>query len=251
VIYGRVLKITAAVRACVCRRRKHKIEPIAAGCRDLHSGNQVATASMSAPLNEQSLLDAAISGDQSALEQLLWKNYEVLEQFVANRIPARARKHFGVEDILQTVFAEAFRDIRKFRSGTIAAFLAWLRTIADHRIIDALRKLERGGIHQISAGAWCSDQSVRNVIEIISSEDDSPSEVAAGKEAIQAIRIAIAGLPEDQEDVLRRHFLENQSIEEVAAATGRTAAAVRGLVHRGKKKLADVLGRSSRWFSKR
>jgi RNA polymerase sigma-70 factor, ECF subfamily len=206
---------------------------------------------MSTPVDEQALLEAAINGDQSALEQLLWKNYELLEHFVAGRIPARAHKHFGVEDILQTVFAEAFRDIRQFKSGTSAAFFSWLRTIADHRIIDALRKLERGGIHQISAGGWSNDESVRNVIEIISSGDDTPSEVAAGKEAIQAIRIAIASLPEDQEGVLRRHFLENQSIEEVAAATGRTEAAVRGLVHRGKRKLADALGRSSRWFMKR
>ena len=205
---------------------------------------------MSNPLNEQTLLNAAINGDPSALEQLLWQNYEPLERFVASRIPAHARKHFGVEDILQTVFAEAFRDIAQFKSGTNAAFLSWLRTIAEHRIIDALRKLERGGIHQISAGVWRDDQSVLDLIDLVTGDDDSPSEVVAGKEAIHAIRIAIASLPVDQQEVLRRHYLEQQSIDDVATATGRTAAAVRGLIHRGKKKLAEALGRSSRWFSK-
>ncbi len=194
-------------------------------------------------------VESAIAGDSAALEHLLWSHYGTLERHIAPKISAAARKHFGVEDILQTVFSQAFRDIRKFEPRGDGAFFAWLRTIADHRLIDELRKLDRGGAHQVSNTAFGSENSIRELFDVVCRDSDSPSKAAAGKEAIQAMRIAIAGLPEDQQQVIRLHFLEHKTIEEIAAKTGRTEAAIRGLVHRGKKNLAEAMGRSSRWFS--
>jgi DNA-directed RNA polymerase specialized sigma24 family protein len=60
----------------------------------------------------------------------------------------------------------------------------------------------------------------------------------------------MARLPADQREAIRESFLNGKTIEGVAQAMGRTVDAVRGLIHRGKKNLAEAMGRSSKWFSK-
>jgi DNA-directed RNA polymerase specialized sigma24 family protein len=65
------------------------------------------------------------------------------------------------------------------------------------------------------------------------------------------MRIAIAALSDDQRDAICQHCFEHRPIEDIAAATGRTEGAVRGLIQRGKQKLAQAMGRSSRWLSSR
>lgn len=198
---------------------------------------------------EERLVEQAVSGHAPALEQLLWQYYGALEQHIAHKIPSNARKHFGPEDILQTAFTHAFRDIRQFTPRGQGAFYAWLRTIADHRLIDALRKLNHGGMQQLSIVGADSDQSMHDLIALVCANDDSPSCVAANKEAIQAMQIALASLPDDQREAVRLNCLEHRSIEEIAVIIERTEAAVRGLVHRGKKNLRDAMGRSSRWYT--
>jgi RNA polymerase sigma factor (sigma-70 family) len=144
-----------------------------------------------------------------------------------------------------------FRDIGRFQPRGDGSFFAWLRTIADHRLIDALRKLDRGGAHQLSAARFGSSSSIVDLVDVVCHDSDSPSKHVRKQEAARAMQVAIAGLPEDQKEVIRLHCLEQKPVEEIARETGRTDAAVRGLIHRGKKNLAEAMGRSSRWLSSR
>jgi len=198
---------------------------------------------------EQTLLAAAIAGDSSATERLLFSYFSPLEQHIASKLPDRAGRHFGVEDILQVTFAEVFRDIARFQPRGEGSFFAWVRTIADHRLIDALRKIDRVGTQHLSMGRYADANSLCALIDVVSCQSDSPSKLAGNKEAIRAIQIAIANLPEEQQEVVRLHFLDQRPVEQIARETGRTEGAVRGLVSRGKKNLADAMGRSSRWLS--
>lgn len=197
------------------------------------------------------LVDAAVAGDATALEQLLLTHYAALERHLEPQIPADARKHFGVEDILQTAFSQAFRDIRRFEARSGGAFFGWLRTIADHRLIDALRKMRRGTANQLSCNHSVNSSSLAVLLDVVCEDAATPSKRIRRDEALRALHIAIAGLPEDQRLVVRLHCLEERTIEEVAAETGRTEAAVRGLIFRGKRNLAEAMGRSSRWLSSR
>jgi RNA polymerase sigma-70 factor, ECF subfamily len=206
---------------------------------------------MSEVVADLGLINAAVAGDATALEQLLLSNYSALERHIEPQIPADARKHFGIEDILQTTFSQAFRDIRRFEPRGGGTFLAWLRTIADHRLIDALRKMRRGTANQLSFNQAANLGSLAEFLDLVCHDSASPSKHVRKEEAARALQIAVAGLPDDQQQVLRLHCLEEKTVEDVAAETGRTEAAVRGLVFRGKKNLAEAMGRSSRWLSSR
>ena len=68
--------------------------------------------------------------------------------------------------------------------------------------------------------------------------------------AVLAMQTALAGLPEDQREVLRRRYLLGQSFDQIAAATGRTRGAVRGLCYRARQNVRAVMGQSSLYFTK-
>jgi RNA polymerase sigma factor (sigma-70 family) len=161
----------------------------------------------------------------------------------------------GVEDILQDAFSQAFRDITQFNTTADGSFYAWLKAIADHRLADALKRIRRkkrgGDRHQLSVADVAKLGSVATLIDVVAHDSHQPDRSAARREAEKVIQVALATLPDEQRKVIRDRYFENQTPEEIAQRTGRTTAAVRGLLHRGKKKLAEVMGRSSRWLSSR
>ena len=86
---------------------------------------------------------------------------------------------------------------------------------------------------------------------MLSDDRSTPGRNVARHEAIQAIQIGIAALADEQRQAIRLRYLEGNSIEETAAAMGRTTAAVNGLVRRAKETLRGTLENSSRWLSKK
>lgn len=207
------------------------------------------------PVAERALVDAATAGDGAAMEQLLLFHFSMLERHIGPKIPATARRQLSVEDVLQDVFTQAFRDISQFDLRDSSSFVGWLKGIADHRLADALKRMRRkkrgGDLHQLSAVGDGRTSTVFQLIDIVCQDGGFPGKAVAREEAAQAIQVAVAMLPDDQRDMIRARFFDGLDIEEIAQATGRTAGAVRGLIYRGQKKLAEFMGRSSRWLSSR
>jgi RNA polymerase sigma-70 factor, ECF subfamily len=210
-----------------------------------------------APMSEQvetkALLDAAIAGDVAALEQLLLSYFEPLERYLAPRIGDDLRRHFGVEDVLQEVLAQAFRDITNFQHRDDASFFAWLKTIADNRLKDACKHIaakKRGGdMTRLSNANFNPKSTFTPLIDLVGHDSRVPDDSVGRREAERAIHVALASLPENQRDVLRARYIDDIEVEQIAQQTGRTEAAVRGLIQRGKENLADAMGRASQWLS--
>ena len=77
----------------------------------------------------------------------------------------------------------------------------------------------------------------------------SPSHRVQRGESIDAMKLAMAHLPGDQQEIVQRRYLQGQSLDQIAEETGRTKDAVRGLCFRARKNLRAVMGRSSLYFS--
>jgi RNA polymerase sigma-70 factor (ECF subfamily) len=82
----------------------------------------------------------------------------------------------------------------------------------------------------------------------IAAEDTSPGSIVARGEALQALQVALAALPDDQRQAIQMRLLEGKTLEETAHVLARTPDAVRGLVHRGKQGLLEAMGRASLWL---
>ena len=98
--------------------------------------------------DQEELLVAALQGDQIALQQLLLNRYEQFAGAIRGRIPAPLRSVVDVEDILQTTFVQVFRGLSRFKEGNAEAFFAWVHSIAEAKVADAVRsatRKKRGG----------------------------------------------------------------------------------------------------------
>ena len=99
-----------------------------------------------------------------------------------------------------------------------------------------------------SVGETAAASALVALVEDLSGKLGTPSAAAMRYEAIQAVKVGIAGLPDDQRTAIQMRFLEGRSLEQTAVGMGRTPSAVRSLIHRAKQSLREILGRSSRWF---
>jgi RNA polymerase sigma-70 factor (ECF subfamily) len=69
----------------------------------------------------------------------------------------------------------------------------------------------------------------------------SPSQQAARNEDLLRLADAVAQLPEAQREAVVLHHLQGCSLTETARRLGRTDAAVAGLLHRGLKRLRELM----------
>ena len=115
-----------------------------------------------------------------------------------------------------------------------------------------LRRKKRGGAHrQVSRRTEGQGSSVAELVDLLSDRHHAPSRSVARREAVQAVHVGIAGLPEDQREAVRQHLIEGKSLAATAEAMGRTPGAVSALVHRAKGRLREALGRASLWLSRK
>jgi RNA polymerase sigma-70 factor (ECF subfamily) len=205
-------------------------------------------------IDEHALAAQAVAGDRVALERLLLAHYDRLTRIIQPKLPPRLQSTQAVEDILQQTFLQAFRDVHNFSPRPDASFGDWLSRIADNRLLDAIKehdRQKRGGDWHRVEGVANDDSRLIPLLDLLSSEEPNPSSVVARGEALHALQIALAGLEDDQRDAIQLHLLEGISLDGVATQLNRTPNAIRGLIHRGKQKLRDAMGRASVWLSAR
>jgi len=202
---------------------------------------------------EITLIAAAEAGDRAALQQLLLNHCDAISRQIGNQLPVRIQTIVSVEDVLQQTLTQAVRDFGKRTSHGAASFRSWLGAIAEHRVRDAVKnhgRLKRdGGCRQVVVAGDRTASSMVDLVELLSDHRPSPSKQVAAGEAVRAVQVGVAALPDDQRHAVVLRYFHGLSVDETAAEMRRTPGAVRGLVDRAKQSLRRALGNSSRWFS--
>ena len=201
------------------------------------------------------LIADAVAGDRLALERLLLAHSLHLSVHIAAKLPDSLRGALEVEDFLQQTFLRAFQSVGRLEHPTQRSFATWLKTIADNQLRDAVKGLRRekrgGACRRIRRPDEGHESSMADLVDLLCDPRHTPSRSAGRREAVQAVQVGIAGLPEDQQDAIRHHLLDGRSLAETAAVMDRTPGAVSALIHRAKQRLRDALGRASLWLSAR
>jgi RNA polymerase sigma-70 factor (ECF subfamily) len=198
-------------------------------------------------------LQQAVAGDQDALGQLLFEFHDRLAAFVGAGLPARLQGVVDVEDVLQQTYIDAFRGVRAFTPEADGSFYRWLETIAEHRLLDAIRAhdcLKRGGNRRVEH-VMDDGQSVHDLFDVLAASLPTASQFAARHEAVAALTAHIDDLPAGQRDAIRLFHLDGHDCEEVARRLGRSSDEIRGLLYRGRRKLRDAMGNSSLYLTKK
>jgi RNA polymerase sigma-70 factor (ECF subfamily) len=171
-------------------------------------------------------LVARAKRDREAFGGLYDRYVDQVYQFAYRRV----KNHATAEEITSRVFHRALEQLAQFEWRGIP-FGAWLVRIAVNLIHD----------HNGQAQRHVALQNVPESHLSTSGDDTSLEERYAAHQASDVVWQAAAALPLMQQQVLVLRFVREMSIQEIAAAMGRTEGAVKQLLFRAIKRLRQQL----------
>jgi RNA polymerase sigma factor (sigma-70 family) len=165
---------------------------------------------------------AAQAGDRVAYETLLQDCIPFIK-IVARR---QGVSFDRVDDVVQETLITVHRARQTYDPSR--SFAAWLRTIAQRRAIDGMRRHGRHEAREIHAPLAYENHSDTSV---------EPPDGADQSDRIGLLGPALATLPARQREAVEHIALSGLSVSEAATATGRTMGALKVNLHRALKTL--------------
>lgn len=167
----------------------------------------------------QKLVKKAAGGSSESFGQL----YDLYSARIFNFILARVRHKPTAEDLLNTIFLKAWKNLPKYRQTPNAKFSTWLFQIANFTIIDYWRTNK--------------ETSTLDALENLAEFAHNPRLYENYKFLWQALD----ELSEDYRAVLNLRFIQDLSIEETAEALRKSHVGVRVIQHRALKALRKIM----------
>lgn len=177
------------------------------------------------------LLEQARAGDDAARGRLLelYRNY--LRLMARALVGQDLRVRLDPSDLVQETFLEAHRDFPRFAGQGEPELVAWLRQILVRNLANQAKhhRAQRRDVRRQEPIEAVLDRSSLAIQAALAAPVSSPSQGAIRRE--QAVRLADAleTLPADYREVFVRRNLNHESVEQIAAAMGRSVNAVRKL----------------------
>jgi RNA polymerase sigma-70 factor (ECF subfamily) len=172
------------------------------------------------------LMAAAQAGDRGSYDRLLRECVPVIRG-VARRqgVPPAY-----IDDVIQEVLLSVHRARQTYDPAR--PFLAWLAIITQRRAIDVLRQHGRRERREVYAPT---------AYEAHADPDSNPAKRWESNGQTRALGAAITDLPSSQREAVERLALQELSLAEASAVTGRTEGALKVSLHRALKTLLSSL----------
>jgi RNA polymerase sigma-70 factor, ECF subfamily len=152
------------------------------------------------------------------------------------------RLKIEASDIVQLTLLEAHVKRQQF-VGDGEAFAAWLRKALANNIRDGLRRARRQ--RRDAMREQSLEEAINNSSAIMAaylvSDHTSLRQRAIRNEDLLRMSNALLELPDAQRDAVIMHHLQGCKLAEVAQQLQRTEAAVAGLLHRGLRRLREMM----------
>jgi RNA polymerase sigma-70 factor (ECF subfamily) len=171
------------------------------------------------------LVDAARSGDRAAFDELVRRTY-VDTYTLAMRLTANEE---DARDVVQESYLRAWKGIKSFRGD--AQFSTWMYRITANAAATLVQKRRRR-----------RTESLEHVEEPIdASLEGQPEAAAESSIGLEELARAVAALPPKLRSIVVLKDVYGLSHEAIAEDLGISVAAAKVRLHRGRKRLRDVL----------
>ena len=191
----------------------------------------------------EELVIRARAGDGEALGEVLKTCRHLLQYWTRHKLPQDLQSKVGASDIVQICLMEAHADFSNFEGDTQLELHAWLWKILEHKFGNIVRTF-RGTAKRRVACEVSLDEAGKDggppIGATLAAADPPAPEALADAEKNRLIRQAIHALPAGQRFLLRIHYLDGQSFEQIGAVLGCSTDAARGKVRRALSRLTKV-----------
>lgn len=167
------------------------------------------------------LMAAAQLGDRDAYAEVLRACVPLIRPIAARRVSADR-----IDDVVQDVLLTLHRARHTYDPAR--PFKAWLHAIADRRAIDVLRRTARQNSREVHAPLDYDRHADPSA---------SPERGTEQSETAASVRKAVAALSPNQREAVENLMLNERSLKETAALTGRSEGALKVSLHRALKSL--------------
>lgn len=169
------------------------------------------------------LVAAARAGDPEAFGSLFDHYHARVHRFVASRVDRPS----DAEDLTQLVFVKALEALPRYESRGVP-FGGWLFRLARNVVIDHVRTRR--------------EHVTLDVAVAHSADDEGPDELAAIRQEMDSVVVALRRLTPEQREAIELRFFAGLSAKEAAVVMGRQEGTVRGLQFRAIAALRRELG---------
>jgi RNA polymerase sigma-70 factor (ECF subfamily) len=186
----------------------------------------------------QAQLDAAKSGDPSAIGKVLEHYRDYLRLLARNQLDRRVQSRVDPSDVVQQTMLEAQQGIAGFRGERSGELAAWLRQILVHnmhQVYDEHLKAQKRSARREQPVLDPVDGKQR--LDWLADELTTPSQVMMREERAVLLAQAIESLPDDQREAVRLRHLQGCSLRQLATRMERSETAAAGLLKRGMRRL--------------
>ncbi|MFK7742423.1 MAG: RNA polymerase sigma factor [Planctomycetota bacterium] len=175
----------------------------------------------------------------------LVESLDVANIFVAIRgwLSPRLRSEASPEDIWQEALWCSWRDREQHTWQNVAAWRAWLLSIARNRIRDLGRsaaRAKRGGdCNTETFSSWSSD----SIASMLPPGSTTPSRIAGLQERAQAMESALESLDDRSKTIVRMRLFEEVPMRQIAAELALPLSTAKEQFLRGVQRYRQQLGK--------
>ena len=176
------------------------------------------------------LLKRASAGEDEAIGELIDSHRPYLRVLALRGLDSRIAVRVSASDIVQQTCLSVFKRIDQFKGEDKTEFVAWLRTIHENNIRNAIRHVSAK-----KRAVRREDPTGHDQVDMQPDigGDISPSARLMLGEDFLRLAAALQELPEDQHEAVRLRFIEGWTLARIAERMDRTFDSVAGLVKRG------------------
>lgn len=164
---------------------------------------------MNVQTSDRALLDRYLSGDRSAISQLIERHSHRVRDYIRMMVKDRD----VAEDIFQETFIKVVRVIDEGRYTDSGKFVSWILRIAHNQVIDYFRARRQ-------EKAVCEAEAGYDLFGSLRLADKTVEDSLVAEQTCREIRALVGALPEEQREVVLMRYFSGLSFREIAEQTG-------------------------------
>jgi RNA polymerase sigma-70 factor (ECF subfamily) len=159
-------------------------------------------------LSDQGLLNSYLSGNQSAISQLIERHSRRVKEYIRMMV----KDNDVADDIFQETFIKAVRVIDEGRYTDNGKFLSWILRIAHNQVIDYFRsRKQQKQVNETEAGY--------NVLGTLRFAEHTIEDEMVSAQISSDVRHLVEMLPDEQREVVMLRYFSGLSFKEIAEQT--------------------------------